>query len=81
MASASYRCTDRSIVNEGDMASEVKLKCGNPIDIQDLGQVEKDGKLIRVESWTYNPGSGKLYKILEFENGVLTKINTGSRVP
>jgi len=34
---------------------------------------------VRVEEWTYNPGSTEFIRYLRFENGILTDISTGDK--
>lgn len=50
------------------------------MDIDKLGLVEVHGKFVNLERWIYNPGYGKFYQILEFQNGVLISIKNGPRV-
>lgn len=35
----------------------------------------------RVDEWTYNPGPGHFYTILQFEQGTLKSMKDGDRVP
>jgi hypothetical protein len=34
---------------------------------------------VRIDEWTYNPGSTEFIRYLRFENGILTKIYTGDK--
>jgi hypothetical protein len=75
-----FRCKPDAIVEEGDTKSEVELLCGTPMSANYEGKVKINGDKIHVDRWTYNPGKGKFYVILDFYNGVLTKISHGPRV-
>jgi len=78
---ASFACNNRAVAREGDSSADVKIKCGSPMSIENVGQIENDnGELVNLERWTYNPGYGKFYQILEFQNGVLISIKSGQRV-
>jgi hypothetical protein len=77
---AAYSCASDAVAYEGDSSSDIKLKCGPPMDIDKLGLVEVGGKFVNLERWTYNPGYGKFYQILEFQNGVLISVRNGPRV-
>jgi hypothetical protein len=77
---AAYSCSSDAVAYEGDISSDVKIKCGPPMDIDKLGLVEIHGKFVNLERWIYNPGYGKFYQILEFQNGVLISIKNGPRV-
>jgi hypothetical protein len=75
-----FRCKPDAIVNEGDTNSEVEILCGAPMNTHYQGEVEIDADKVLVDRWTYNPGKGKFYVILDFHNGVLSKIRYGPRV-
>jgi hypothetical protein len=75
-----FRCKPDAIVEEGDTKSEVSLLCGTPMTVDREGKVKINGNKVLIERWTYNPGKGKFYVILDFRNGVLTKISHGPRV-
>ncbi|GLR70089.1 DUF2845 domain-containing protein [Agaribacter marinus] len=77
----SLRCGNK-LVNIGSTKAEVKLKCGTPIDIDDVGQLydKKRKVLYRIERYTYAFGKGTLLKILEFRNGKLYAIEYGPRI-
>jgi hypothetical protein len=80
LALASYSCNNKSVAREGDTSSDVKIKCGAPMNVESVGEVEIGGKTVSVERWTYNPGYGKFYQILEFQKGVLISVKNGPRV-
>jgi hypothetical protein len=75
-----FRCKPDAIVEEGDTNSEVEILCGTPMSTHYEGKIKINGKKVRVNRWTYNPGKGKFYVILDFHDGVLTKIRHGPRV-
>jgi hypothetical protein len=77
---AAYSCSSSAVAYEGDTSSDIKIKCGPPMDIDKLGLVEVHGKFVNLERWIYNPGYGKFYQILEFQNGVLISVKNGPRV-
>ena len=80
IASANFRCTKSTMAKKGDTKSDVKLKCGPPMDASYEGVIKIRGKYVYVDRWTYNPGKGKFYKILNFHDGYLTNIENGPRV-
>jgi hypothetical protein len=75
----SFRCANH-VVKEGDTSAEVKIKCGTPFDIENLGTAKINNKYVTITSYTYLPKKGKLLKVLEFQNGVLVKIRNGPRI-
>jgi hypothetical protein len=75
-----FRCKPNAIVNVGDTNTEVEILCGAPMSAHYGGEIEIDAKKVIVDRWTYNPGWGKFYVILDFHNGVLSKISHGPRV-
>jgi hypothetical protein len=77
---AGFRCKPDAIVKEGDTNVEVKILCGAPMSTHYEGEVEIEENKVLIDRWTYNPGKGKFYVILDFYNGVLTKIRQGPRV-
>lgn len=74
----SFRCNNK-LVREGDTTIEVKLKCGQPDDIEEIGGARVNNKLVKITRYTYYPKKGKLVKILEFQNGELVNIINGPR--
>ena len=76
---AGFRCKGKT-VRAGDTTTVVQMRCGQPFDRQYVG-VEKIGnKWVTVERWTYDQGTGKFLKILEFHEGILAKIRNGPRM-
>lgn len=73
-----FRCKNK-LVMPGDTTGEVKRKCGPPLDELALGQVEVKGKRVNMMRWTYDLGSGRFLRILEFHNGKLISIEDGPR--
>ena len=62
---SSWRCPG-GIVATGDSDRDVRIKCGNPIEVsrvQDFGPV-----------WIYQPGQSKYMYYLAFQNGKLQRI-------
>ncbi len=80
IATAGFRCTNGKLVSEGDTKSEVRIKCGQPFDEEYIGTVKANKKRTNLDQWTYNLGEGKLLKILDFHDGVLTEIKNGPRI-
>ena len=84
---------DEYIVSTNDRMSEVKVKCGEPSDINawEIDRVigystpdipakqtrEHITERIKIEEWTYNFGPDRFIYYLRFENGVLKSITTG----
>ncbi|MFT4655735.1 MAG: hypothetical protein ACI82S_003408 [Patiriisocius sp.] len=75
----SFRCNNK-VVKAGDTTVEVKIKCGEPFDIENLGNALIQNKFVKIIRYTYVPNVGKLVKILEFQNGELVKIINGPRM-
>lgn len=81
------RC-DKGLVDVGDHKAEVLSRCGAPAS-SELVAVEKStdrvgGAVVRevpVERWTYNFGPKSFLQILTFRGGILTRIESGDRVP
>ncbi|MCY1280388.1 hypothetical protein D9M68_340620 [compost metagenome] len=69
---STLRC-DKGIVSEGDRASEVRAKCGQPDDKSFVGY--SSGGDLPVEEWVYSRSGGMLY-FLRFEGGRLTSIES-----
>lgn len=67
---------------------EVHLACGRPVDrsrwTEERG-IRVGGIVLRgripFEKWVYDPGPGRLLRILKFENGRLVSVKTGGRSP
>ena len=77
---ASHKCGNNAYANEGETTSEIKMKCGTPMDTENLGDVDIRGKRVHLERWTYKPGYGSFYQIFEFQNGILVSVKQGARV-
>ena len=67
---------------------QVHMSCGEPFDrsrwteeraIKIGGQIVR--RRLQLERWVYDPGPGRLLRILEFENGRLVNQRTGRRSP
>ena len=89
-AFAAFRCGSK-VVTEGDIRSEVAVKCGEPTEVLNQRSVFRrpviwssgrpfyvgeDFIEIPVETWIYNLGPNKLMRKLRFEGGVLAEIET-----
>jgi hypothetical protein len=84
-----YRCGS-SLVKDGDPASDLLAKCGEPTQVSKRlvlrpPLVWRYGRLIRVpggdiettvETWLYDFGSSRLMMQAEVENGFVTKLET-----
>lgn len=78
----------RALHTRGTRVGVVHLSCGAPDDRavwEEEEELEVNGvirrRLVVHERWTYDPGPGRLIRILEFENARLTKVETGARAP
>ena len=78
----------RALFDQGARPGAVYLGCGPPDDRavwEEEEELEVGGvirrELVVHETWTYNPGRGRLLRILTFRNGKLVKIETGGRAP
>ena len=74
-----FRCGNR-LASVGDSKSEVQLKCGAPA-ARDV-HVEARGEgpaavTVAVEVWTYHLGAKSFLRLVTFENGRLTQVETG----
>ena len=88
------RCGN-NFAEPGDSKLSVIEKCGEPAmkdsfckpqpsnDTQTTtqGTVLKLRPCDKIEEWSYKPGSGQFITILQFEQGNLTKIRYGNRIP
>ena len=80
------RC-GKNLVNVGDRKLEVLYRCGEP-DLVDIWEEGRSGHFyyyghwypntgtVVVEMWSYNFGPSRFMRILRFENGRLTRIET-----
>ncbi|MBI3803682.1 MAG: DUF2845 domain-containing protein [Nitrospirae bacterium] len=73
-----YAC-DAPAVSIGQTKGEVKAICGAPssIEKQKGGKRSRDRHAGDVEAWHYNLGPQQLVRVLRFEKGRLTQIETG----
>lgn len=87
------RCNG-DLADIGDAKASVLMKCGQPFFAESFCKpvkqmlVQVDGTTVvnpsacvMVDEWSYNPGSGSFITILQFEQGVVTGIRYGDRVP
>ena len=88
-AADSFRCGP-SLVKDGDAASDVIARCGEPTQVSSrlvlrpptvwrYGRVVRvaGGDIeVRVETWVYNFGPNKLMQQLEVEDGRVTRMET-----
>jgi len=83
-AAEGLRCNSH-IVNTDDDKASVLLKCGEPMlkdSFCNPTTVVNDGNdCEKIETWTYNPGSGKFLTTLKFSQGKIIAIEYGERVP
>ena len=80
LSAQALRCGTR-LVQEGDLALQVRDKCGDPISEELIGYTLRSGydygsvreREFKVEQWVYGPTKG-YYDVLTFEAGRLRKI-------
>lgn len=84
-----FRCGNK-LVLEGDTRTEVRHKCGDPIEVTRKAilrtpvfwfrgrpiEVSSDLVEVPVEIWLYNLGPNKLMQRLRFEDGELVEIES-----
>jgi hypothetical protein len=84
-----FRCGNK-LVLEGDTRTEVRQKCGEPVEVTRKSilrtpvywwrgqpiQVSSDLVEVPVEIWLYNLGPNQLMRRLRFEDGELVDIET-----
>jgi len=75
-----FRCPNGSLILINDRISEVKRKCGPPTEAS--RRQERIGwgyvlETVEIEEWTYNLGPTSFMTYLTFENGRLTRIESG----
>ena len=75
----SLRCQTK-LVRPGDTTIEVKLKCGQPFEIEQAGKIRTKKQTVEIERYVYMQAKGTFVKVLEFHNGILQKISNGPRV-
>jgi len=77
-----FRCPNGNLVSTGDSLSEVIVKCDPPTAVvkrNEPGETSRGRVLyVEVEEWTYNEGPHTLVHYLEFRNGILTEVRTGT---
>ena len=78
----------RALPSRGTPLGVVYLACGAPDDravweteesLEVRGVLRR--RLVVRERWTYDPGPGRLLRVLEFANGKLLGVETGHRAP
>jgi len=75
-----FRCPDGSLILINDRISEVRRKCGPPTEASQRQERKGWGyvlETVEIEEWTYNLGSTSFMIYLTFENGRLTRIESG----
>lgn len=78
-AGSTLRCGSQ-LVSTGDLASEVRAKCGEPADMAFLGYREVSdyyGTIteVAIDEWIYGPKNG-MYYFLRLEGNRLTRIDS-----
>lgn len=69
----------RTLVGVNKVTTTDKLPVGN-IGITETTREATRAEYADVETWTYNPGTGRFLRILTFVGGRLSKVETGDRV-
>ena len=77
-ASAGLRC-GHELVQEGDSAAELLLKCGEPLIRSTIALENTSTTQGIVEQWTYSFGPGKFLRIVTIEAGRVASIENGDR--
>jgi hypothetical protein len=72
---AGLRCDD-DLVSRGMTPVEVFERCGTPEFEQAWTDYRYPGRFVRVAEWSYNLGDNRFRRLLTFENGRLTRIET-----
>ncbi len=75
-----FRCPDGSLILINDRVSEVRRKCGPPTTADQRQEGRAWGYIlgaVEIEEWTYNWGPTSFMLYLTFENGRLTRIESG----
>ena len=81
------------IARIGDGKADIQIKCGEPVssyssckplvatpEARNLVDASS-AACIPVDEWTYTPGSGQFITTLIFQNGRLSSIRYGDRIP
>ena len=75
-----YRCPAGSLILVNDRIAEVRKKCGPPTEASQRQERKGWGyvlETLEIEEWTYNLGPTSFMLYLTFENGRLTRIESG----
>jgi hypothetical protein len=76
-----FRCPNGAIVRTNDRLLIVTLKCDAPTSVArrtvTRGLPSGYYDVVEIEEWTYNLGPSSFVYNLTFENGVLTRIESG----
>ncbi|MEN6321862.1 MAG: DUF2845 domain-containing protein [Syntrophaceae bacterium] len=76
-----FRCNNGAIVSINDKLASVTLKCDPPTSVVKRtvtrGLLSGYFETVEIEEWTYNLGSSRFIYYLTFENGELTRIESG----
>jgi hypothetical protein len=75
-----FRCPAGSLILVNDRISEVRKKCGPPTEASQRQERKGWGyvlETVEIEEWTYNLGPTSFMVYLTFENGRLTRIESG----
>lgn len=90
--SESLRCGG-NIARIGDGKADIQLKCGAPVSSHSFCKplvtapaardlvADASAACMPVDEWTYTPGSGQFVTTLIFQNGSLSAIRYGDRIP
>lgn len=86
-AAQNLRCGNDH-ANRGDSKLTVIAKCGEPVmkdshckpDPQPVDAQGRARPCLDVDTWSYRPGRGQFITMLDFEQGVLTRIRYGDRI-
>jgi hypothetical protein len=91
LSTSSHRCNG-ALIQTGSSPAQVRAACGGPSQVYSFTDwVQRSqrvgdrfvslGQTVQVEQWTLQPEPGQFVTTLRFENGRLTQIVTGSRLP
>jgi len=84
VAAEGMRCNNH-LINTGDTKAAVLQKCGDPMLKDEYCRTAAISQTAveceKIETWTYNPGSGKFLTTLKFSRGKIISIEYGERVP
>jgi hypothetical protein len=75
-----FQCPDGSLTLINDRVAEVRRKCGPPTAASQRQERKGWGyvlETVEIEEWTYNLGPTSFMFYLTFENGRLTRIESG----